>query len=382
MRNISLNKIAHSTFLLGAVQTYSATRCKTALRTIFFQTLVLCLTARKGMVIKMIEKIADRVIYGNDRQWEMNIENFDWVPGVGLYGIWKAYKATGKRKYMDFLIGWANRHIDEAKDAVTINSSAPMLTIAELYHETGNEQYLNACLEAAEYIVGKAPLTACGGLEHTVTEDVPAFRQQIWADTLFMAVLFVAKLGKYTQNQAYTDFAVNQLKIHLKYLSDGSGLFCHGYSCITENHLSGIHWGRANAWIIYSACEIVELLGEFDGIDEVKEYIKKHVIALSKLQRKTGGFATVLDCEDSYTEISATAGISAGIKAAQRLGIVNDYDEMCKLAENIVSQSVNGNGEVMHVSTGTPIMKNIHEYMDIPCRHTLYGQALSILALI
>ena len=125
----------------------------------------------------------------------------------------KAYKATGKRKYMDFLIGWANRHIDETKDAVTINSSAPMLTIAELYHETGNEQYLNACLEAAEYIVGKAPYRFCGGLEHTVTEDVPAFRQQIWADTLFMAVLFVAKTGKYTKNQSYTDFAVNQ-QIH------------------------------------------------------------------------------------------------------------------------------------------------------------------------
>ena len=49
---------------------------------------------------------------------------------------------------------------------------------------------------------------------------------------------------------------------------------------------------------------------------------------------------------------------------AHQSEIVNGYDEMCKLAENVVSQSVNGSGEVMHVSTGTPIMKNINEYMD------------------
>ena len=42
--NIGLNKIAHSTFFArGGTNVYSATRCKAALRTIFFQTLVCAL---------------------------------------------------------------------------------------------------------------------------------------------------------------------------------------------------------------------------------------------------------------------------------------------------------------------------------------------------
>ena len=42
------------------------------------------------MVIIMIRKIADRVVNGNDTNWAMNINSFDWVPGVGLYGIFGA----------------------------------------------------------------------------------------------------------------------------------------------------------------------------------------------------------------------------------------------------------------------------------------------------
>ena len=50
-----------------------------------------------------IEKIADRMIFGGDTVWGMNIQGFDWVPGVGLYGIWKAWEVTRQEKYLNFL---------------------------------------------------------------------------------------------------------------------------------------------------------------------------------------------------------------------------------------------------------------------------------------
>ncbi len=331
----------------------------------------------------MIEKIADRMINGNDTTWEMNIDAFDWNPGVGLYGIWNAYKKTGEQRYFDFLTKWFDKHLREAYKQITINSVAPLLTAAEMYHETGNEDYYKVCCDLADYVTQKAPLTSAGGLEHTVTEKVEGFAEQMWADTLFMACLFAAKFGVYSGRKEYCDFAVKQLKTHLKYLCDNeTGLFFHGYSCITKDHLSGVHWGRANAWIIYSSCEIMETLGDFDGIDEVKAYVKRHADALRRVQRATGGFATVLDCEDSYTETSAAAGIAAGLKKAEKLGICADVKDMYEKTAELVKASVNENGEVMHVSTGTPIMKDVHAYMDIPCRPTLYGQALSILALL
>ena len=56
----------------------------------FFQTWFISLKEHGGMVIIMIRKIADRVVNGNDTNWAMNINSFDWVPGVGLYGIFGA----------------------------------------------------------------------------------------------------------------------------------------------------------------------------------------------------------------------------------------------------------------------------------------------------
>ena len=33
--------------------------------------------------------------------WNMDIDKFDWVPGVGLYGIYKVYEATKVTKVSD-----------------------------------------------------------------------------------------------------------------------------------------------------------------------------------------------------------------------------------------------------------------------------------------
>ncbi|MEG2670131.1 MAG: glycoside hydrolase family 88 protein, partial [Oscillospiraceae bacterium] len=154
----------------------------------------------------MIRKITDRIVYGKDVDWAMNIEKFDWIPGVGLYGIFNAYRATGEEKYLEFLNEWANRHLQEAYTKKTINSTAPLLTIVELYDETNKEEYLKVCTDIANWIINEAPLTCEGGLEHTVTEVGDGFSQQIWADTLFMVCLFLVKLGKISKQQKYINF--------------------------------------------------------------------------------------------------------------------------------------------------------------------------------
>lgn len=347
----------------------------------FFQTWFISLKEHGGMVIIMIRKIADRVVNGNDTNWAMNINSFDWVPGVGLYGIFGAYKKTGDKKYFDFLIDWAEKHLDEAYKKQTINSVAPMLTIAELYNITKNEKYYKVCTDLAEYVTKTAPVTSEGGLEHTVTEPGAGFAEQMWADTLFMACLFLAKFGKHAEKEEYVKFAQNQLLIHLKALRDEkTGLFYHGYSCIYKNHLSGIKWGRANAWIIFSATEILKTAPDFDGADFVKEAIGAQIKALKPLQRKSGGFGTILDDSDSYDEISATAGIAAGIRAAAELGIA-DEPQMYENAVNAVKSAVDKTGTVTGVSSGTPIMKDAQAYKNIICEPTLYGQALAILAM-
>lgn len=339
------------------------------------------MTAKNRIAKPLIEAIADRMVYGSDTTWAMNIHSFDWVPGVGLYGIYQAYEKTGKQAYLDFLEQWAARHLKEAGAHRTINSSAPLLTIFELYQITKKNEYLQACVEGAQYLVNDAPLTREGGLEHTVTEAVEGFREQLWADTLFMACIFLAKMG--SVDGKYLDFALNQLKIHHAHLFDEqTGLCFHGWNCEAQNHMSAVYWGRANAWVLYSTMAILNIVGDFAGRKEIEANIQKHVSALKQIQRSDGGFSTVLNHMDSYVEISATAGIAAGAKLAYDAGIVGaDGMELYARAKDAVSAAVAPDGVVTGVSSGTPVMKTVEEYKQIEIRPTLYGQGLAILCL-
>lgn len=317
-----------------------------------------------------IKKLADRMTDHSDSDWAMNINHFDWVPGVGLFGIYNAYEETKDKKYLDFLISWADAHIDEAYDMQTVNSTAPLLTIKKLYDITGNEKYLKVCTDVAENLITTAPLTSYGGLEHTVTEDGADFHGQVWADTLFMAGLFLLEMGE----KKYVDFAANQFLIHHRKLRADDGLYYHGFN--GKDHMSAVKWGRANAWIVYSSAALLEKTDN----DEIKKYLVDHINALRKVQRKNGGFGTILDEDASYDELSATAGIIAGIKKAVSIGAVDSsYADMCDTA--VITDNINEKGELEKVSTGTPVMPDKGAYMNIPLCPTLYGQGLAILAL-
>lgn len=331
---------------------------------------------------KYIVKIADRITDFHDNDWAMDIEHFDWVPGVGLYGLYHAYKKTGRQKYYEYLISWTERHLNEAYTQKTVNSTAPLLTVVELYNETKESKYLRVCREIADYVLTDAPRTADGGLEHTVTEPVLGFSDQVWADTLIMVCIFMARMGEITGERKYTDFAVEQLIIHHKLLSDGTGLYYHGYNGAQKNHMSAVRWGRANAWILYATSEIIKIIGDFKEKDDLIKFVQNHVKALKAVQRADGGFGTILNDHDSYTEISATAGIIAGIKNSLNYGLIkSEYEIMYKKGIEAVKQAIAEDGSVKGVSTGTPVLPSAEDYKAVPCCTALYGQGLAIIAL-
>lgn len=330
----------------------------------------------------LIRKIADRMVEVHDTEWGMDIEHFDWVPGVGLFGIWEAYQKTKDAKYLEFLKAWTDRHLEEAYQQKTVNSTAPLLTVLLTYTETKTARYLEVCRDLAEYVINEAPRTVDGGLEHTVTEPVPGFSDQCWADTLFMVCIFLAKLGKLTGEQKYVAFATEQLKIHHKLLTDGKGLYFHGYNGAKKDHMSGIRWARANAWIIFSTMTILNDAGAFEGRAEIEQLVAAHVAALAKVQQPGGGFCTILDDSTAYVEISATAGIIAGVKLAVEAGLADAaYMEVYEKGKKAVEAAVLADGTVDMVSGGTPVMPDAQAYKDIVIIPALYGQGLAIAAL-
>ncbi len=101
------------------------------------------------------------------------------------------------------MIEYYDQRLIEGLPAKNINTVAPLLTLAFLYEETENEQYLKVCEEWAEWLMNKLPRTLEGGFQHITSDSVN--ENELWDDTLFMAVLFLAKMGQLSQNENYIE---------------------------------------------------------------------------------------------------------------------------------------------------------------------------------
>lgn len=154
---------------------------------------------------------------------------------------------------------------------------APFTIYPRLYELTGNEFYLNKAFQIGDWMLSEAPKTREGAFEHTVTEP-EAFPKQVWADTVFMAVLFLARLAKTTAVKKYGEEALFQLQLHFKLLQEEkTGVLYHGWDCGRSNHMSAARWGRANAWIALATPMILQNL---QGMLTVPEILKERYLHL------------------------------------------------------------------------------------------------------
>lgn len=94
---------------------------------------------------EMIHKLTKRTMQGGD-DWCMDIDKWDWNPGVGLYGIVCAYEKIKKYEYLSFLTEWVEKNWRLKEENHTINSTAPFITVAELFRITGEQKYLDSCI--------------------------------------------------------------------------------------------------------------------------------------------------------------------------------------------------------------------------------------------
>lgn len=312
----------------------------------------------------------------------MTIHEFDWCDGVGMYGLLRAAQKYGFNEYVEFMQKWVADNKDKAYQINTVNGTAAMIAILDMCDDDGAN--MDLCRYVGEYVINDADRTDNGALEHTVNDPNFVFHQQMWADTLFMSCIFLAKLGKRTGEKKYTDEVIKQLRLHHKFLKDKeTGLFFHGYSCITKDNMSAINWARANAWITASTVEILEILPEsFEGRDEILKSLNEQMAGYAKYQHESGMISTIINDPESYEETSATAGMAYGICRGIKDGYIDaKYSDVYKKAVEGVIKMIDSDGYVGGVSSGTPVMPDAQGYKDIIIEPILYGQALTLLML-
>ncbi|AIQ66489.1 glycoside hydrolase family 88/105 protein [Paenibacillus graminis] len=310
--------------------------------------------------------------------WGMDIDHWDWVPGVGVISLMEYGTASGRREVLDYLLQWVNRNKHKAEGAKVINSLAPFALFPELYRQTKDPWFLQKAMSTADWMLNTAPVTREGALEHTVTENVD-FPEQVWADTVYMAVLFLARLGGLTGESRLADAAVQQALLHLQLLQDPeSGLLYHGWNSREKNHMSAVHWARANAWITLT---VPQIIAEVRGLAAIPEELRSRYCSLAaglrSCQAGNGLWHTVLNRPDFVQETSGSAGIACGFFKGVEQGLLDSsFLEGARQTVQGILPLIAENGEVQGVSGGTPVMPSADAYNTIETYPTLYGQGL------
>jgi unsaturated rhamnogalacturonyl hydrolase len=305
---------------------------------------------------------------------------WQWGQGVALFGLVKAYETLGDEEVLQFIRRWIDEHMAEGPIGKSINTTAPLLAALKLLELTSDSKYEAICGQFADWCLAEAPRADEGAFEHSCTENV--YPREIWADTLFMGGIFLAKWGQYTGKAMYTKEAARQFVLHYKYLSDPkTGLIYHGYYG-DERARKGVLWGRGNGWYSAAAAEILPLCEGLAEYAVILSDFNNHLEGVKRTQHPSGAWHTVLNQQDTYVETSATAAFAYGINHAIATGqIASDDRVYAQKAIQALVRNIDDSGRVLGGSGGTCVMETAQHYNDIPYSFSYFTQGLALMAL-
>ena len=310
----------------------------------------------------------------------INFEIWEWTQGVGLYTLWQYYKLSGENSVRERIEKWFDDRFKEGLPEKNVNTMCPMLTMACLYEETKEKKYLHYLHEWAKFALSEMARTQEDGIQHKCTGCEN--KEQLWDDTLYMTVMFMAKYGVIFGRHEFIEESEYQFLLHIKYLVDRvTGLWYHGWSFDRNDNFANALWARGNSWITAGIPDYLEIAKPQGAVRKlILEAFHRQCKTLLYLQDKSGLWNTLLNDKTSYLESSASANFAYGFLKGIRLGILDkDYRASAELAINALLGCIDENGVVKNCSYGTGMGMTLQDYKDIPICPMPYGQTLTTL---
>lgn len=115
-----------------------------------------------------------------------------------MFGLYRYHELTGSSRARQIIDDWFSARFAEGTPEKNINTAIPFLTLASRYQQDARHEW-RAYLEVwGDALYRQIPRTDEGCMQHVTYEN--AHYQQIWDDTLMMAVLPLARIGLYCKN--------------------------------------------------------------------------------------------------------------------------------------------------------------------------------------
>lgn len=245
-----------------------------------------------------------------------------------------------------------------------LDDNGPMgASLIELQLKSPHDSFLNYINQTADHLNYAEPRLVDG----TIARIWP-HEKTIWADDAFMAIAFLARMGKLTGDVRYFDDAANQVLNYTRYLwCPEKKLYYHCWHSDTNEH--GVaHWSRANGWVFMAQADLLQLLPQdHPSRPALIENFKQQASGVARYQGKNGLWHQVLDKVDSYEEITGTAMFVFGIARGVKEGWLHkDFIYVAQQGLKGMMRLISDQGDVTGICVGTGIMPSLVYYYNRP----------------
>ncbi|HVO68920.1 MAG TPA: glycoside hydrolase family 88 protein, partial [Aggregatilineaceae bacterium] len=104
---------------------------------------------------------------GEYQHLEPDIRRWDWQPGVGLYGLVRAYDVLGDRQYLDYCKTYVDELLDRDQVSYSINGAIVFEAVLKLLEHVGDMRYNEELRYFLRWLLHSAPRCQNDCFQHT-----------------------------------------------------------------------------------------------------------------------------------------------------------------------------------------------------------------------
>ena len=251
-------------------------------------------------------------------------------------------------------------------------------SVIEVYKNDSQKRYKEYIDKTANHILNEQSRLEDGTLVRSFPHE-----WTLWADDLYMSIVFLSRMSELTQDNKYFDFASVQVFNFNNYLFDEiKQLMYHNwYSDVNRTGVA--YWGRANGWAILAQVDLIDRLPKcYPQRDTLIKLFQRQILGIAKYQSASGLWHQLLDKEDSYLETSCSAMFTYAIARAVNQGyLIKRYKSVALEGWNGILTKIEPTGEIEGVCTGTVVSNNLVDYYDRPAPlNDIHGIGVILLA--
>ncbi len=236
-------------------------------------------------------------------------------------------------------------------------------SVIEIHRRTPEKRYQSYIGQASNHILKKQARLKDGTL-------VRSFPQKwtLWADDLYMSVVFLARMGEMTGERRFFDDAARQVINFHHYLFDATkGLMYHcWYSDVQRSGVA--FWGRANGWAMLAQVDLLDRLPlNHPKRRQLLGLLRGHILGIAQYQSGEGLWHQLIDKTDSFLETSCSAMFSYTIARAVGQGYIEPrYAVIARRGWEGVMSRIRPDGRVEGVCAGTGVGDDLVHYYRRP----------------